>query len=66
MYLAAQELMCSCLWQGYYFAGDGARRDADGYIWITGRIDDVRPPSLSRLAWDLPASSSCSALLVVH
>ncbi|WP_446811288.1 acetate--CoA ligase [Methylomonas sp. 2BW1-5-20] len=26
---------------GYYFAGDGARRDADGYYWITGRIDDV-------------------------
>jgi acetyl-CoA synthetase len=26
---------------GYYFAGDGARRDTDGYYWITGRIDDV-------------------------
>lgn len=26
---------------GYYFSGDGARRDADGYYWITGRIDDV-------------------------
>ena len=26
---------------GYYFTGDGARRDADGYFWITGRIDDV-------------------------
>ncbi|MDT4291974.1 acetate--CoA ligase [Methylomonas sp. MO1] len=26
---------------GYYFAGDGARRDKDGYYWITGRIDDV-------------------------
>ena len=26
---------------GYYFAGDGARRDEDGYYWITGRIDDV-------------------------
>jgi acetyl-CoA synthetase len=26
---------------GYYFTGDGARRDADGYYWITGRIDDV-------------------------
>jgi acetyl-CoA synthetase len=26
---------------GYYFPGDGARRDADGYYWITGRIDDV-------------------------
>ena len=26
---------------GYYFAGDGARRDKDGYYWITGRVDDV-------------------------
>jgi acetyl-CoA synthetase len=27
--------------KGWYFAGDGARRDKDGYIWIIGRIDDV-------------------------
>ena len=26
---------------GYYFTGDGARRDKDGYYWITGRVDDV-------------------------
>src|SRR5687767_2155429 len=26
---------------GYYFTGDGARRDEDGYWWITGRVDDV-------------------------
>jgi acetyl-CoA synthetase len=26
---------------GYYFSGDGARRDKDGYYWITGRVDDV-------------------------
>jgi acetyl-CoA synthetase len=26
---------------GYYFTGDGCRRDADGYYWITGRVDDV-------------------------
>jgi len=26
---------------GYYFTGDGARRDSDGYYWITGRMDDV-------------------------
>lgn len=26
---------------GHYFTGDGARRDADGYYWITGRVDDV-------------------------
>ena len=27
--------------KGYYFTGDGCRRDADGYYWITGRVDDV-------------------------
>ena len=27
--------------EGVYFAGDGARRDADGYFWIMGRVDDV-------------------------
>ena len=26
---------------GSYFAGDGARRDEDGYVWVTGRVDDV-------------------------
>ncbi|VDD95840.1 unnamed protein product [Enterobius vermicularis] len=26
---------------GYFFTGDGARRDEDGYIWITGRVDDL-------------------------
>jgi len=31
-----------CKWGGkYYFPGDGARRDQDGYIWILGRVDDV-------------------------
>jgi acetyl-CoA synthetase len=29
------------MFDGYYFAGDGCRRDADGYHWITGRVDDV-------------------------
>jgi acetyl-CoA synthetase len=29
------------MFKGYYFAGDGARRDEDGYYWITGRVDDV-------------------------
>ncbi|MEJ2504564.1 MAG: acetate--CoA ligase, partial [Gemmatimonadota bacterium] len=28
-------------WDGLYFAGDGARRDEDGYFWILGRVDDV-------------------------
>ena len=27
--------------QGYYMTGDGAKRDKDGYVWITGRIDDM-------------------------
>lgn len=29
------------MYKGYYFTGDGARRDDDGYYWITGRVDDV-------------------------
>lgn len=29
------------MYPGYYFAGDGSRRDPDGYYWITGRVDDV-------------------------
>ena len=28
-------------YKGYYFSGDGCRRDKDGYYWITGRMDDV-------------------------
>ena len=28
-------------WDGVYFAGDGAKRDEDGYLWILGRVDDV-------------------------
>ncbi len=35
--------------EGVYFAGDGARRDADGYYWIMGRIDDVVNVSGHRL-----------------
>lgn len=34
---------------GYYLAGDGAHRDADGYYWITGRVDDVINVSGHRL-----------------
>jgi acetyl-CoA synthetase len=34
---------------GYYFTGDGCRRDEDGYYWITGRIDDVINVSGHRL-----------------
>jgi acetyl-CoA synthetase len=28
-------------WDGMYFPGDGARKDADGYFWLLGRVDDV-------------------------
>ena len=34
---------------GTYFTGDGCRRDADGYYWITGRVDDVLNISGHRL-----------------
>ena len=36
-------------YKGYYFTGDGARRDEDGYWWITGRVDDVLNVSGHRL-----------------
>jgi len=36
-------------YSGYYFTGDGARRDGDGYYWITGRVDDVLNVSGHRL-----------------
>src|SRR5256712_2852278 len=35
---------------GVYFTGDGARRDADGYFWVMGRIDDVVNVSGHRLS----------------
>ena len=37
------------LYKGYYFTGDGAKRDEDGYYWITGRVDDVLNVSGHRL-----------------
>jgi len=37
------------MYKGYYFTGDGARRDEDGYYWITGRVDDVLNVSGHRL-----------------
>ena len=37
------------LFKGYYFTGDGARRDEEGYYWITGRVDDVLNVSGHRL-----------------
>ena len=36
-------------YKGMYFTGDGCRRDADGYYWITGRVDDVLNVSGHRL-----------------
>jgi len=47
--------------QGWYTAGDGARRDADGYIWITGRLDDVINISGHRLS-----SIEIESALVAH
>lgn len=36
--------------QGYYFAGDGAKKDDDGHIWLLGRVDDVMNVSGHRLS----------------
>jgi len=38
-----------CTFKGMYFSGDSARRDEDGYYWITGRVDDVLNVSGHRL-----------------
>ena len=46
---------------GYYFTGDGARRDEDGYWWITGRVDDVLNVSGHRLG-----TAEVESALVLH
>jgi len=46
---------------GFYFTGDGARRDADGYYWITGRVDDVLNVSGHRLG-----TAEVESALVLH
>ncbi|MDE0192068.1 MAG: acetate--CoA ligase [Gammaproteobacteria bacterium] len=46
---------------GFYFTGDGARRDADGYYWITGRVDDVMNISGHRLG-----TAEVESALVLH
>jgi acetyl-CoA synthetase len=46
---------------GYYFTGDGCRRDEDGYYWITGRIDDVLNVSGHRLG-----TAEVESALVAH
>ncbi|MEM1277714.1 MAG: acetate--CoA ligase [Pseudomonadota bacterium] len=48
-------------YKGYYFAGDGCRRDADGYYWITGRVDDVINVSGHRMG-----TAEVESALVAH
>ena len=49
------------MYPGYYFSGDGARRDEDGYYWITGRVDDVLNVSGHRLG-----TAEIESALVLH
>jgi len=49
------------IYPGYYFTGDGARRDADGYYWITGRVDDVINVSGHRMG-----TAEIESALVLH
>lgn len=49
------------MYPGYYFTGDGARRDEDGYYWITGRIDDVLNVSGHRMG-----TAEIESALVLH
>ena len=48
-------------YKGYYFTGDGARRDEDGYYWITGRVDDVLNVSGHRMG-----TAEVESALVLH
>ncbi|MDT2040158.1 MAG: acetate--CoA ligase [Planktomarina sp.] len=48
-------------YKGYYFTGDGCRRDADGYYWITGRVDDVINVSGHRMG-----TAEIESALVAH
>jgi len=48
-------------YKGYYFTGDGCRRDEDGYYWITGRIDDVLNVAGHRLG-----TAEVESALVAH
>ena len=48
-------------YRGYYFTGDGCRRDADGYYWITGRVDDVINVSGHRMG-----TAEVESALVAH
>ena len=46
---------------GYYMSGDGAKRDKDGYIWITGRIDDML-----NVSGHLMSTAQVESVLVEH
>ena len=48
-------------YKGYYFSGDGCRRDSDGYYWITGRVDDVINVSGHRMG-----TAEVESALVAH
>ena len=48
-------------YRGYYFTGDGCRRDKDGYYWITGRVDDVLNVSGHRMG-----TAEIESALVAH
>ena len=48
-------------YKNYYFTGDGCRRDADGYYWITGRVDDVINVSGHRMG-----TAEVESALVAH
>jgi len=48
-------------YKGYYFSGDGCRRDEDGYYWITGRVDDVLNVSGHRMG-----TAEIESALVAH
>ncbi|WP_425049355.1 acetate--CoA ligase [Psychromarinibacter sp. S121] len=48
-------------YKGYYFSGDGCRRDEDGYFWITGRVDDVINVSGHRMG-----TAEVESALVAH
>ena len=48
-------------YKGYYFTGDGCRRDADGHYWITGRVDDVINVSGHRMG-----TAEVESALVAH
>jgi acetyl-CoA synthetase len=53
-------------YKGKYFTGDGCRRDADGYYWITGRVDDVLNVSGHRLGTAEVESALVSHALVAE